>query len=560
MGILRNLIGTDHVAKAAYNTAPPPSSKPKSRELSPRDYLLAMNPESLGDEHPGAQGMHYGLLMAMSRVPIVANIHQTRINQVIDFAIRTDDPHSNGWQLRMRDKRKSPTTKALASMDQLADVITRAGRDFQPVSGGFENFLGAIVRDSLTYDQVNFEVLHASHIRNTAGNRLPVGFVYVDPSTIRRAKPKASEIKAGRLDAKGSTYVQIIEDKVVNEYDRRKMCFGIRRPRSWVNARGYGFPELEVLVGVVANLLKADTWNSKKFTTGIRADQMITIASDMSAEMFEAVRRIVWAMMAGTNNNQRVPLLQLSPDLKEELKIHNLGQSATDMQFREWINFLIKTACGLYQMDPSEINFTFGNEGQTNAMQNQGPAEQIAASKERGLHPLLRAIAGWINEMVVWQWDPDYEFVFTGYDDITHAERQELDIAAIKSFRTPNEVRAKRDEEPLVLMAGKTNLFDLPQEATIINAAVQLAQQEAAGAGDEWGGELDEGQGQEPETQETEQAGGGEPPGVEEEGETQKGGRIHYGNVQGVDDLVSMVASQYEKRTTSLQAELRRGL
>ena len=269
--------------------------------------------------------MHYGLLMAMSRVPIVASIIQTRINQVIDFARRTDSPHANGWQLRMRDQRKAPSRAALATMDQIADVITRAGRDFQPVNGGFEGFLAAEVRDSLTYDQVNFEVIFAKHTRNSMG-RLPVGFIYVDPSTIRRAKPTDTEIKAGRWDPAGTKYVQVIEDRVVNEYDKRTMCFGVRRPRSWINARGYGFPELETLMGVVANLLKAETWNSKKFTTGIRSDQMITIASDMSAEMFEAVRRIVWAMMSGTNNNQRVPLLQLSPDLKEELKVHTLGR------------------------------------------------------------------------------------------------------------------------------------------------------------------------------------------------------------------------------------------
>ena len=548
------MVGTDLIAKAALDAIPAVMAPPKSRDLSPRDYLLSLSPEALGDEHPGADGMHYGLLNEMSKVPVVAAIHQTRIGQVVDFAGETDDPHRNGWRLGMRDKRKAPSSAARKSLEVLSKIITRAGKEYQPVSSGFEGFLAAIVRDSLTYDQANFEVLFAKHTKNarTERGRLPVGFVYVDPSTIRRAKPSKKEIEVGRLDPTVQpAFVQILEDRVREEYTSRDMAFCVRTPRSSVNSRGYGRPELEILIGVVANLLKADTWNSKKFTTGIRSDQIITINSDMSSEMFSAVRRIVWAMLSGTSNNQRLPMLQLSPDLKEELKVHPLGHSATDMQFREWINFLIKQACAMYQMDPAELGFVFGNEGQTNSMNSQGPAERIAASQERGLHPLLRSIAGWLNEMIVWQWDPDFEFKFTGYDDYTAEERQELDIKAAAVFRTPNELRANRDEKPLVLMAGKVNLFDLPQHDSIINAAVQMSQMggEGEGFGDEFDGN-DDGNGNQ-----VEESGDGTPKGTEEPDETEKGGLVYKAalksvKVRGLDNMVGWTADRYKELTT----------
>ena len=35
-----------------------------------------------------------------------------------------------------------------------------------------------------------------------------------------------------------------------------------------------------------------------------------------------------------------------------------------DMEFTEWLYYLLKIATAVYQIDPSEINFTFGNEGQ----------------------------------------------------------------------------------------------------------------------------------------------------------------------------------------------------
>jgi uncharacterized membrane protein YgcG len=515
--------------------------------------------------------------MAMSRVPVVAGIIKTRVNQVVDFSRRVDDPHKNGWLLRLRDPRKSPTKAALSSMDKLAEVIARAGGDFQPDSSGFEGFLSAVVRDTLTYDQVNFEVLFARHLKRSSeegAGRLPVGFVYVDPSTIRRAKPSEQELARGRWNPKGTSFVQVLDDKVVNEYDQREMAFGIRNVRSWVHARGYGHPELEILMGVVANLLKAETWNAKKFTTGIRSDQMITLSSDMSAEMFEAVRRIVWAMLSGTSNNQRVPLLQLSPDLKEELKVHTLGHTASDMQFKEWINFLIKICCALYQMDPAELGFVFGNEGQSSSLNSQGPAERIAASKERGLHPLLRSVARWLNQMIVWQWDPDFELAFCGYDDMTQKDRQELDTGAIKHYRSPNEVRASMDEEPMELMAGDINLLDLPLDATLINAALSLGQQGEEGEGGGpfggLGGGGDDGGGGGQEGAETEEGGGGEPKGTEEVGETEetgkawsqpptvtKGGGIRYrGNVPGADDdLLSVIVQRYEERSAAIQSQ-----
>lgn len=559
MGIFRQFSGVDQIAKAALTAAALPTvSKPESRTLSPRDYLMSLSPEAMGDVHPGTGGAHYGLFMAMSQMPVVACIHQTRINQVIDFSRPTDSPHKNGWQIRLRDKRKTPSTKALKDMALLSEVISNAGGVHQVEDAGFSGFLAAITRDSLTYDQVNFEVLY-SRWRTSVGKR-PGGFVYVDPSTIRRSQPSAEELKAGRLNPDTAAYVQIMDDRVVKEFDRNKMCFGIRRPRSWTLARGYGWPELETLMVPITNLLHAETWNAKKFTTGINADQMLTLSSDMSAEMFEAVRRIVWAMMSGTANNQRVPLLQLSPELNEKLDVHNLGGGATDMQFREWINFLIKIACALYQMDPAELGFVFGNEGQSSSLGQQGPAERIAASKERGLHPLLQSIADWINRMVVQHWDPDYEFSFVGYDEIPPGERLDLDIKAAKVFRSPNEIRAERDEKPIVLMAGDVNLLDLPLDPTLINAALQLA----GGGGEEGDGD-GEGDGEdgdaptEEETANAKDALRSLAEGAEKAARVAKASGAFHAQSQSVDDLIELTVRDYQERASALQASVAAG-
>jgi phage portal protein BeeE len=241
----------------------------------------------------------------------------------------------------------------------------------------------------------------------------------------------------------------VINNKPKAEFNADDLCFGIRRPRSDLRYHGYGFPELEEAITVITHLLNADIYNAANFTNGISVAGIIAVKSKMQPQLFRQFRREFYQMLSGSANAKKTPLLQLDPDSNEDLKALNLSSSNKDMEFQEWQHYLIKTICALYQIDPMEIGFKFGDEGKRSTLNQASGEERVLMSKEKGLRPLLRAIQGWLNKYVIMQLDDRFEIVFTGLDTISTQEELKMNIDKVKSFMTINEVRALHDLEPI---------------------------------------------------------------------------------------------------------------
>lgn len=430
--------------------------------------------------HPGTAGLSYDVLHSMARTPIIAALLNTRIAQVAEFGVQQSSPYTLGFKVQLRDINQTTTKASKNKAKEIEQIILNAGGKYGP--GGFEAFLRMIARDSLVYDQCNFEIL-----RSRAGN--VVGFVPVDASTIRRAKMKGQQLMNGRRDPDEKVaYVQRIGEKRVAEFTKDELAWGIRRPRTWIKANGYGYPELEELVRVVTYLLNAETYNAVNFTNGIHASTILALKASMSQQQFRVFKRELTAMMKGPAQAKRLPMVLLDPRAeagKQELQSVNLSKTNAEMEYSKWINWLVKLACAVYQMDPAELGFVFGNEGQTSSLSDRGPADRVAASKERGLRPLLRSISLWMNRSVIWPIDEDFVLDFKGFDSLTEQQKLEMDVKALKAFKTLNEVRAEHDLPPLDDQTG--NLILEPSFVQVY--LQQLMQQE----GEEEGGQFEEG-------------------------------------------------------------------
>lgn len=101
----------------------------------------------------------------------------------------------------------------------------------------------------------------------------------------------------------------------------------------------------------------------------------------------------------------------------------------------------------MFQIDPAEIGFNFGVEGQNSAIFSMGVQDRAILSKEKGLRPLLRAIESWINRYIIDQVDSRYELTFVGLDSIPKDKQLEMDLKKM-AFMTLNEIRAKYDLPP----------------------------------------------------------------------------------------------------------------
>lgn len=475
MGWLKNIVAPEIIdlEKAQKNDK---VNKSKAWSFDPNDLRTGVYGGPEVAEHQGTMGVNYQTLMIMSRVPIVGAIIQLRTNQLAEFASPQMSRYGLGFKVAMRDSKAEITKGAEKKIQEIQSLIqTCGGYKYEPQ--GFEGFMRKLVRDSMTYDQANFEVIY-----NKAGK--PGAFCAVDASTVRRAVPKGAKQKGGqgRMDENAKeAFVQVLGNKQVAQFGRHEMAWGIRRPRTWMRVNGYGYPELEESMRIITSLLNAAEYNSNNFTHGVHANSILAVKSGMSKEVFAAFRRQFYAMVSGVRNAKRTPIIQLDPELKEDISNVTMSQSNREMEYSNWMSFLMKILCSVYGIDAAELGFVYGNEGQTASLSQKGPEERIIASKERGLRPLVRAVQSWMNQWVVYPIDEDFEIRFVGFDAHSEAEKLDLDAKAVKAFKTVNEIRAEHD-----LPALDDDVANMVLDPTYVQFASQ-GEEEVEGEGSDYG-------------------------------------------------------------------------
>jgi|GEM_PF-1325545 len=378
-------------------------------------------------------------LKNMSRHHIISSIIGSRINQCAEFAQYSPD-EDLGYKIVLKDEHAEISDDDKQNIRALNRFLQNCGTHITDYELTFESFIRQLVRDSLIYDQACFEI-----IKNRKGE--VTGFMPVDATTIKKASLSKEEVSKGRRDPNGIRYVQVINNKVVAEYKQDELCFGIRRPRTDIRAKGLGNSELHELYGVLNNLFNAETYNAANFTNGINANGIIAIKSKMNPKLFRSFRREFYQMLNGVGNARRTPLIQLDPEENEGISSINLQASNREMEYDIWINYLIKITCGVYQIDPAEIGFVFGSESQNSSLFGTDPSARVLMGKEKGLRPLVRSLQTWINRYIIDQIDDRYKLVFTGLDSVSLLDKMKLEQHKM-TYMTLNEIR---------------NLHDLPE-------------------------------------------------------------------------------------------------
>lgn len=451
---------------------------------------------------------------------IISAIINTRMNQLAAFSIPQSNKYKIGFKIQMRDKEKSPgraVKKEAAEIEKFIlncgypegfeDTIERRKRD------SFETFLRKISRDSLTFDQINFEVVPRK-------NGLPAEFIAVDAATIRLTADKrdildtsyGSQTKVDDLNiadymarspvatdhkAKHPRLCQVIRGQIVTVYDEWEMAFGVRNPRTDILANGYGFSEIEQLVSVITAHMNAETYNRRFFSQGSAVKGVLAFEGQVPPDQLEAFRRQWHQQVSGVNNAWRTPILSLSKDTK--LNWVSLHSSNREMEWGKYMEYLIKSICGVFQIDPIEIGFDISKNpsgaGGGLGLGGGFAMERIQFSQDKGLLPLIRHIQGLINEYIVYRLNPDFEFTFVGYDQAGEKEDIEIEQKQGQVYKTINEIRAEHDLPELPEAEDLKSLGDIIMSPTFIQAlsTVGQSQDQNQGAfgqpGDQSGGQ-----------------------------------------------------------------------
>jgi len=511
----------DEDGKGESSSAGGPKPPPEGDAADPK--ALAYDPflllEQLGyKDRPSS--ITYDTLQSMAyRVSVYTAILQTRIAQVRNFSQVQHDKRQPGFRLRLRDEEAKPSSSDRRVMGEFEEWFVNCGSTTHLGKDQFETFMIKLVRDALIYDQSCFEI-----VPNRKG--VPVDFYAVDGATIRRA-----DVKQPIESEDEVAYVQLYQGSVVADFTFKELCFGVRNPRTDIRVQGYGMSELEMGIHLITSLLHSMSYNAKFFTQGSVPKGVLNFPGIPDSKL-RGFQRAWHQVVSGTLNAWRTPILNA-----QEVQYVDLHQSNRDMEWSAYNDLLIKLFSAICLINPSEYNFDYGNAGQSSQMFQAPAMQRIKEGKDRGLRPLLKAIAGWLNRYVLWQMDglDKYELIFTGIDPMEGEKAVALAKQEVTSYKTVDEVRAEHDLEPIP--DGKGACILDAQWTQFASQQDMAAQQEggeggpyeqepdqAEGDEDDWQGLLSQWGGQGDEDEEQEQGGppqgGGQqpqPPGQQQE-------------------------------------------
>lgn len=429
----------------------------------------------------------YVTLKRMSKTPIINSIIKTRKNQVADFAEPQENKYSTGFVIRK--KPKGGVEQKMDNKDKkiafaITDFILKGGNTSQWGYDDFDTFIRKIIEDSLVYDQMTFEC-----VRNRRGQL--ESFIATDAATFRMAdsffdkdydnvffQRHGANVWKDRSDFGPKVhgyypaYVQVYQNMKVNEFYPWELCFGIRNPSTSIWANGYGCSELEELINTVTSMLWSDEYNRRFFSQGSAPKGFFRVKGTNNEAALQQFKQQWQSMITGVMQSWKTPVIEADVDWID------LQKNNRDMEYSSWIEYLIKIACAVYSIDPSEIGWDISRSNGNGGLFEGSQEQRLKHSKDKGLYPLLKFLQRKLNKYIIEQINPDFELVFVGLNGLTIEEELKMDIDKVNSFMTVNEAREKYEMKPLE--GG-----DAPNNSAFLQNknAQAMAQQQAAMGG-----------------------------------------------------------------------------
>jgi hypothetical protein len=403
------------------------------------------NPDEASDTGRGYKDpMFYGslpfeVLRRMGDIFVVRAVVNTRVEQVQNFLHFSTDEQKEGYTIR---RKRNPFEKQSTEHSREDQIKIAYIRKFLEEGGfhdkwesfdTFQDFGRKVVFDSLTLDQLAFEI-----VRDRSWNL--ARYRAVDASLIRfldSIDPKfRDEFEKYRFKGYLPKYCmawqgQIMENPVTHEsviFYPWELGIGIRNKSTNIYKNGYGTSELETLSSVMTWILWGFEYNGNYFSKSSQPKGIINVKNpNISQSSLDEFRQAWQQTMVGTRNSHRTPIIN-----GLDLQWLDLSKNTNrDMEFSEWVKFLLVMTCAVYRIDPSELGFQF--KDQTNIFGQAGQKERLQHSKDKGLKPILVFLQEVINYYLVSELDEDFEFVFTGVDAEDEGRQVEIDAKKIQN-------------------------------------------------------------------------------------------------------------------------------
>jgi len=393
------------------------------------------------------------LLSAYSKKSVVNSIINLRANQVAAFGTPSRYTLDGvGFEVVLKEKENKPNPTQTKEIKNIEEFLHYTSED-RSTGINFRTWLKQTVRDVLTYDQANTELVYKRNSRTQL-----MSFYAVDAGSVYYVVDANGNRPTGKTEDK---YIQKIGDDKAVYYKEGELTFDVMNPRTDIYAYQYGLSPLEVVLNQVSYHSMTEEFNNKYFTQGGTTNGLLLINpgenNPMTQQAMEDFRRDWSARFMGANGAWKTPVVNA-----QAAKFINMNQSSKDMEFEKWINYLINIITSNFGVDPAEIGFpnrggATGSKG--NSLQESSKSELSELSKDKGLSPLLDFIEDLVNDNIVSKFgEGEYLFRFTG-NELQH-EIQMLNKVVTEVTNTSylDEGRALLGKDPLPDKKGEVIL------------------------------------------------------------------------------------------------------
>jgi len=416
----------------------------------------------------GAQGVRQRILQLnfrtlrnlSQRLPLINAIINTRVDQMLPFCHFAIEKGDKGFAFEVENRTEEFRTAEIDESEviNLSTFVEQTGFQFDPDrEDDFADYMEMFVRDTYEIDQIGTEIQ-----RNRM--REPAAFWGLDGATIFRV---ADEKQFGR----GVRFVQMIEDRLYNEYGADDLIFDYRYKRSDVKYRGYGYSPVEQAIDVITTLLFGYQYIRDQLMKDKVPKGFLAVMGDVAKPQLDSIRNYWYAAMAGAGGQWAIPILPSGKD-GVGIDFKTLSQSNKDMEYYKTITFVSSLVGAVFSIDLAELGIKTQDRV---PLIGENIEPKLQHSKDRGLTSMLSYLEQHINK-VIRKITQKYRFKFKGIEREDEDKKADVRTKQLATSRSIDEIREEDELEPFNEDWSKMPLH--PQAVQIFLAGKQAAQQE----------------------------------------------------------------------------------
>ena len=411
------------------------------------------------------------LRMVEKRNGVVAAAITLRIQQALEFSHVSHDKDVPGWEVVLKDDKKTPSSAQKKQKEFLEDFIINGKADgFTPIQSGHDDLrhmLVKYVRDRLLIDKVTWEIE-----RNKKGEALALWVL--DGATILPVLPGgfygstsqvgfgiahgynklSDEIRKAKLakvpPVESIAYIQELlygtsGGGITAAFTEDDLIYDLSNELSDIRYYKQGLSCTERANTVITAFINSVNFNSNGLSRGSIPKVAIAMGKDsgFTEEQIEDMQDEWMANFEATDGQWNIPILN------SDAKILPMLQSNRDMEYQKYMEFVGALTCSIFGIDSTELGLRF-NQAQSVLSENND-AKQLF-SKNRGVRELLGSFTYTVNNFIKksgYEFAKDFKFRFNGLS--TEDKNFEADLRAknVKVFKTVNEIRKDNDMPPI---------------------------------------------------------------------------------------------------------------